>query len=135
MADIAFLLIIFFMVTSVFAATKGLEMSLPTDEPPAADRPPEEAIFIHVRPDGVLVDCRPMRTDEIRAYIDPVLARNPNKPVILYTESEAAYRDMVQVYDVLVDGHRPPNIFLPTRSDIEAYAAMFGENPLATACR
>ena len=32
MADIAFLLIIFFMVTSVFSATKGLDFTLPKEE-------------------------------------------------------------------------------------------------------
>ena len=32
MADIAFLLIIFFMVTAVFSATKGLDFALPKEE-------------------------------------------------------------------------------------------------------
>ena len=60
MADIAFLLIIFFMVT---------------------------AVFIHVREDRVLVDCREMRPSEILSYLEPKLTRNPGKPVILYTAS------------------------------------------------
>ena len=44
MADIAFLLIIFFMVTAVFAATKGLEFKLPKEEEdaPVAEEGDEE---------------------------------------------------------------------------------------------
>ncbi len=65
MADIAFLLIIFFMVTAVFASTKGLEFKLPQDE---EDAPPEseDAVFIKIAPDSsVTVDCKPMELDEI----------------------------------------------------------------------
>jgi biopolymer transport protein ExbD len=140
MADIAFLLIIFFMVTSVFSATKGLELKLPTDE--RKNRDPEPAVFIHIRPDRVLVDCRPMQPDEILPYLEPKLLRNPNKPVILYTDSDAEYRRMVSVYDVLVeteagDSARPfevKNIFIPTRSEIDEYMKLFGSNPLEIAC-
>jgi biopolymer transport protein ExbD len=141
MADIAFLLVIFFMVTSVFAATKGLELKLPNEDPPP-DPEPEDAVFIRVRADAVLVDCRPMRESEIRAYLEPVLARNPDKPVILYAEPDARYGDMVAVYDALVadtngpdgDSVRVKNVFIPTRRDIERYIEQFGGNPLQSAC-
>ena len=60
MADIAFLLIIFFMVTAVFSATKGLEFKLPKDD----DKSPpeeEEAVFVKVEADGSFtVDCKTM---------------------------------------------------------------------------
>ena len=36
MADIAFLLIVYFMVTTTFAATRGLDFSLPPED----DTPP-----------------------------------------------------------------------------------------------
>ena len=86
MADIAFLLIIFFMVTAVFSATKGLELGLPQDDR-SRDSDTESAVFIHVREDRVLVDCREMRPSEILSYLEPKLTRNPGKPVILYTAS------------------------------------------------
>ena len=58
MADIAFLLIVFFMVTTVFSATKGLDFKLPKEE---EDQQLEtetiEAAFVKVFPGGaVLVD-------------------------------------------------------------------------------
>jgi biopolymer transport protein ExbD len=139
MADIAFLLIIFFMVTTVFSATKGLELKLPDEK---EDPEPEPAVLIHVRSDGVSVDCEPMELDAILPYLEPRLTRNPNKPVILYTDSQAAYRDMVAVYDLLASaktegspwGFSVSNISVPTRRDIEGYVQRFGMNPLETSC-
>lgn len=143
MADIAFLLIIFFMVTSVFSATKGLEFMLPTDENAPQERETEDAVFIHVQTERILVDCREMGVDEILPYLEPKLLRDPNKPVILYTDPEAEYQRMINVYDALAgsgtDGSgysfSVTDISVPTRSDIQAYIETFGENPFEAACR
>ena len=142
MADIAFLLIIFFMVTSVFSATKGLEMLLPAEEKEAEGQKPDEAVFIHVLPGEVLVDCRAMEVDQILPYLEPKLTRNPNKPVILYTHPDAEYGRMIEVFDLLAgtgDGGNDSafavkNLFDPTKTDIENYIETFGVNPLETAC-
>ena len=49
-----------------------------------------------------LVDCKPMELDEILPYLEPKLLRNPEKPVILYTDAVSApYQAMISVYDVL----------------------------------
>ena len=143
MADIAFLLIIFFMVTSVFSATKGLEFTLPSDDDVPPDKVPEEAVFIHVQPERILVDCREMGIDEILSYLEPKLLRDPNKRVILYTDSDAEYQRMIQVYDALAGAGSETSrhsfsvvdISVPTRSDIDDYVALFGENPFEVACR
>ena len=141
MADIAFLLIIFFMVTTVFSATKGLELSLPTqkDDKPAEA---EEAVFLHVYPDRVLVDCKPMDVEGILDYLEPILTVNATKPVILYTDPEAKYQDMIRVYDQLAvargqDNPRPfeiKNISIPTQSEVQEYIQLFGTNPFEAQC-
>ena len=139
MADIAFLLIIFFMVTAVFSATKGLEFKLPQDE---QNQPPEEeeATFIKVEADSrVLVDCNPMGLDEILDYLEPRLARNPEKPVILYTDAYAPYQAMISVYDVLggaekTRGFKVKNISVPTQSEVAEYIELFGFNPFESQC-
>jgi biopolymer transport protein ExbD len=140
MADIAFLLIIFFMVTAVFSATKGLEFKLPKDD----NKPPEqeEAVFIKVGADeSVLVDCKPMELNEILPYLEPKLLRNPEKPVILYTDASAPYTAMIAVYDVLgsakVDndwGFKVKNISVPTQSEVQDYIQLFGSNPFESQC-
>jgi len=142
MADIAFLLIIFFMVTSVFSATKGLELALPTDDNSPPDPTPDPAVFIHVQADRVVVDCREMGVDEILPYLEPKLLRNPNKTVILYTDPDAVYQRMISVYDALAGAgvenspysFKVTNISVPTRRDIEEYVGLFGVNPFEVAC-
>jgi biopolymer transport protein ExbD len=148
MADIAFLLIIFFMVTAVFSATKGLDFKLPKDE--QQDAVGEEAVFIKVFASGdVQVDCKPMEIKDILDYLKPKLSRNPEKPVILYTDPYASYQSMVSVYDTLgaagkkndegpvnqfADYPKVKNISVPTQSEVESYIALFGSNPFESTC-
>ena len=141
MSDIAFLLIIFFMVTAVFSVTKGLAMRLPEADPgPRPD--PAPSVFVEVRPDGVRVDCQIMGTSEILPYLEPILTANPGKPVILHTAGEASYSQMIEVYDLLAgtraEGSPWPfvvnDIFVPTRRDLADYAATFGTSPFDRAC-
>jgi biopolymer transport protein ExbD len=140
MADIAFLLIIFFMVTTVFSATKGLEFKLPKDDdstPPES----EEAVFIKVYPDSsITVDCKPMRPEQILDYLEPKLTRNPEKPVILYTDADAPYSGMIAVYDALAlandtRGFKVKNISVPTQSEVQDYIELFGVNPFEQTCQ
>jgi biopolymer transport protein ExbD len=140
MADIAFLLIIFFMVTAVFSATKGLEFKLPQDD---ENQPPEkeEAVFIKVSPDSsILVDCQPMEPGEILGYLEPKLLRNPEKPVILYTDAFAPYQAMITVYDELgsakeeTHGFKVKNVSVPTQTEVNEYIELFGMNPFETQC-
>jgi len=139
MADIAFLLIIFFMVTAVFSATKGLEFKLPKQEQ-QQESESEEATFIKVATDGsVTVDCRPMDPSEILDYLEPKLARNPEKPVILYTDPYAQYQAMISVYDVLGSaeqerGFKVKNISVPTQTEVAEYIELFGFNPFESQC-
>jgi biopolymer transport protein ExbD len=142
MADIAFLLIIFFMVTTVFSATKGLELTLPTDEDDSKPAEEEEAVFIHVYDEYITVDCEQMEVDGILPYLEPILTVNATKPVILYTDAEAEYADMVRVYDVLAETKiedspwpfKVKNISIPTQSEVQEYIGLFGANPFETHC-
>jgi biopolymer transport protein ExbD len=147
MADIAFLLIIFFMVTAVFSATKGLDFKLPKDDNNA---PPdtEDAVFIKVSTDGsIQVDCKPMDVSEIMDYLEPKLERNPEKPVILYTDPYAPYQAMINVYDVIgaagkaeienniwVNYPEVKNISVPTQTEVQEYINLFGFNPFESQC-
>ncbi|NIM00633.1 MAG: hypothetical protein GTO30_22480 [Acidobacteria bacterium] len=152
MADIAFLLIIFFMVTAVFSATKGLEFKLPSNEEDNRQAEQEEAVFIKVAADGsILVDCKPMEIADVLDYLAPKLQRDAQKPVILYTDPFAPYQAMISVYDVLIVPERtdrqlagdglPPqfgwkvaNISVPTQTEIQDYIGIFGYNPFEAQC-
>jgi biopolymer transport protein ExbD len=127
MADIAFLLIIYFMVTTTFAATRGLDFSLPQEEdtPPMVEK--EEAVLIEIQSGGALVvDQKPMQLGEILEYLKPKLERNPRKPVIIRPQPDAAYGDMVDVFDELRQaedkiGLVVQNISIPTQREIDMF--------------
>lgn len=126
MADITFLLIIFFMVTNTFAATRGLDFALPKEDknPPQIEK--EEAVLIAIHPGvSIDVDGKPMRLEQIIDYLKPKLERNQTKPVIIRPDAEAAYGDMVKVYDVLRgakdQGLEIKNISIPTQREIDQF--------------
>ncbi|MEM9556188.1 MAG: biopolymer transporter ExbD [Acidobacteriota bacterium] len=128
MADIAFLLIIFFMLTTTFAASRGLDYQLPDDSLDAVDIVPEESVLIEVLPGGALeVDGRPAAIEGLIDMLRPKLTRNPAKPVILQPRPDAEYGSMVAVFDTLRQGHdrlgldEPIRIALPTQREIEAF--------------
>jgi len=101
MADISFLLIIYFMITSAFSATRGLDFALPeeTDTPEIKQ---EDSIEVHVLPGGSIeVDKDPMPIDGLLPYILDKLQQNPDKPVILRTDPDATYGDMISIFDRL----------------------------------
>ncbi len=127
MADIAFLLIIFFMITVTFSTTQGLDLALPEDkEAPRVD--PVESVLVEVLPGGELrVDRRPMTLAGLLPYLAPKLERNPLKPVILQPHPQASYGAMIGVYDELRQGREKLGlredirIALPTRRETEKW--------------
>ena len=127
-ADIAFLLIIYFMVTTTFAATRGLDFSLPKDDQdntPLVDK--EESVLIEIQPGGTLVvDGKPMRLEAILEYLKPKLERNPRKPVIIRPNQDAQYGYMVDVFDELRQakdriGIEVKNVSIPTQREINMF--------------
>ena len=105
------------MVTSVFSVTRGLEFQLPRNEPNNTDQNPEEAVHIKIEPSGstcaFVVDGEVMGLADINIYLQPKLARNPNKFVIIDPVPTAPYKCMVDAFDELKQGD-VKNISIPT---------------------
>ena len=127
MADIAFLLIIYFMVTTTFTATRGLDFALPQedDTPPMIEK--EESVLIEIQPGGqYVVDAKPMQLDEILNYLKPKLERNPLKPVIIRPNENSEYGYMVNVFDEIRQakdkiGLEVKNVSGPTEREIQMF--------------
>jgi biopolymer transport protein ExbD len=121
MADVAFLLIIFFLVTSLYSVTRGIQFSLPKHDEAALTAEPEAATLIEIASDGSLtIDNRPMRLEDIQGYVAPRLERNPERSVILQTAMEAPYEAMTDVFDELRQvGVR--NLVIPTSAELDMY--------------
>ena len=136
MADIAFLLIIYFMVTTVFSATKGMQFELPKEQEETTAKQ-EESIYIEVMTSGAMrVDGRPMEIDQLLNYVVPKLKINQRKPVIIHPEPTTPYSAMIMVYDELMaskakTGFQINTVVIPTQREIQEYIDLFGYNPFA----
>lgn len=123
MADIAFLLIIFFMLTAVFNTTQGLEFAFPKDDPTRTDVEPQEAIHIKIIGiDQFIVDKTPMTPEQMAGYIQGKMAQVPDKPVIIQTLPVVPYYVMIDVFDLLKQ-LEVQNISIPTQSEVARWQA------------
>ena len=121
MADIAFLLIIFFMLTAVFTSNRGLQFAFPKEDPTRLDVQPEEAVHIKITGEQqYLVDKTPMSLDSLAGYVEAKMGQNPSKPVIIQTQGHVPYRVMIEVFDVLRQ-LEVKNISVPTESEVERW--------------
>ncbi len=107
MADIAFLLLIFFLITTVFPKDKGLAIVLP-EEGEEQEISPRNILHILIQPSGI-VDLRRGESEQVQ-QVSPgdlesiwrqEVAQNPNLIAGVKTHPEAAYRHMVDVLDAL----------------------------------
>lgn len=130
-ADVTFLLIIYFMVTATFSATKGLDFAVPKEKQTDIIET-EEAVDVHILPGGVfIIDKQNMPLERLLDYIKPKLTRDPNKPVIIRCDPEAEYKYLVDTFDELrlapkKIGIEIKNISIPTQREMEVLNATMG---------
>lgn len=108
MADIAFLLLIFFLTTTVFEEEKGLPIVLP--EASAMEQAVSQRNIIHflVQEDGAVVIRRGesqaeqiVSYSEIEGIMRQEIANNPSIIAAVKTDPNAPYRHMINVLDEL----------------------------------
>ncbi len=107
MADIAFLLLIFFLVTTTFPKDKGLPVVLPQkgEEVQVSQK---NILHIIIRPDGIVevkrgesTQVQQVRADDIEAIWRQDVAQNPNLIAAVKTHPDAPHRFMIDVLDAL----------------------------------
>lgn len=116
MADIAFLLLTFFLVTTTIANDKGLQLLLPPPPDPnqAEMKFQQHNLFtIQVNSsDALLVEGEPLEDittlqDNIKTFIlnngvDPELSDNPEKAIVTYkTDRGTSHRKFIEVLDII----------------------------------
>ena len=126
MADVAFLLIIFFLVVAIYSVTRGIQFSLPRHDEAALTAEPEAAVLIEIAPTASLVvDRQPMALEGLAGYLQPKLRANPGKSVIIRTSLDAPYAAMTDVFDELRQvGVR--NVVIPTQAELGLYGLQGG---------
>jgi biopolymer transport protein ExbD len=108
MADIAFLLLIFFLVTTVFEEEKGLPIVLPEEQAETVEVSQKNIIHFLVQPDGSVIVRRGesqaeqvVAFSEIEGIMRQEIASNPNIIAAVKTDPDAPYRHMINVLDEL----------------------------------
>lgn len=107
LADIAFLLLFFFLTTTHFDEELGLRVVLPEAGPEAeVDVPPGNLMFFQIQPDGSVQirrgesqSVQPATARQVEGIMRQALAANPNIIGVIQTSSQARYEDMINVLD------------------------------------
>ncbi|HUF13038.1 MAG TPA: biopolymer transporter ExbD [Longimicrobiales bacterium] len=107
MADIAFLLLVFFLVTTVFEEEKGLPIVLP-EQGEEIEVSQKNVLHILIQPDGLVnikrgesPQIQTVRYSEVSTIWRLEVSQNPNLIAAVKTAPTAPYRHMVNVLDEL----------------------------------
>ncbi|PKH00752.1 biopolymer transporter ExbD [Paraglaciecola sp. MB-3u-78] len=98
MLDIVFIMLIFFIVTTVFVKEAGVNVNKPKGD--LAVMPKNANIFIAVTEDGkVWIDKSEVDVDLVRANLERLMAEQPSDVIIIQADKEAEHGLVVEVMD------------------------------------
>ena len=101
MADIAFLLLVFFLVTTTISMDKGISLVLPS-EGNELEVNRKNIVNILMNESGkVLLDDKPAKVNTIKGIVEKKLSSNPNLIFSVQTHPRTKYQDYLKVLDQL----------------------------------
>ncbi len=110
MVDIAFLLLIFFMVTTVFRLPQAMELNLPPKDA-LVDVAESNVLMLYVYDDGKMVyrigtdgPLEPVPFAGMRTMIKDILKQNDKLITLVKFDGDAPYHWMVDVIDEFIVG-------------------------------
>ena len=105
MVDVAMLLLIFFMVTTVFRNPQAMELNLPPSD--KIDVPESNVLTLAVRDDGNMYQrvgrnpWQPIRISEVTPAIENLVAQRPQIIALIKVSAAAPYHHVVDIMDEL----------------------------------
>ena len=110
MVDVAFLLLIFFMVTTVFRQPLAMEINMP--EPGAEVKVPEANVMtVYIDENDTLYarlgtgEILPVGWGDLDSAFRTGVEANPNLIILVKIHRQARYNDMVEMMDTLEAAH------------------------------
>ena len=98
MLDIVFIMLIFFIVTTVFVKQAGIDVNKP--EGVMAKKFKNANIFIAVTEDGVVwIDRRKISLEEVRPTVEKLLLEQPTEAVFIQADVKAKHGVVIEIMD------------------------------------
>lgn len=98
MLDVVFIMLIFFIVTSVFVREPGVEVVRP--EAATAFAPDAASIFIAITPNNeIWIDGSPVEIPALRGEIERLQSQNPEGGIVVQADQNARNRLLLNVMD------------------------------------
>ena len=101
MADIAFLLLVFFLVTTTISMDKGISLVLPSEGNELEVNRKNIVNILMNEAGKVLLDDHPIKVRDIREIVERKIAANPNLIFSVQTHPRTKYQDYLRILDQL----------------------------------
>ena len=103
MSDINFLLLIFFLVTTMFAVEKGLPMALPGEKSNTVKLKKDNVVVLQAYANGSIVvrGSGPLRIEDLKLFVENKILQNPKVVIVIETHPDADYGLMIDILDEL----------------------------------
>ena len=107
MSDIAFLLLVFFLVTTTISLDKGISLVLPADGNELEVNRKNIVNILMNESGKVLLDDKPTRVMDIKNIVERKIAGNPNLIFSVQTHPRTKYQDYLPILDQLKEAKAP----------------------------
>lgn len=98
MLDVVFIMLIFFIVTSTFIKTTGIEVNTPTAD--STEQQPRGNILIAVNPEGeIWIDREQVDIRAVRAAVERMRVDQPDSTVVVQADQDARSGLVIRVMD------------------------------------
>lgn len=103
MSDINFLLLIFFLVSTMFAVEKGLPMALPGQQSKSVKLKKDNVVVLQAYANGSIVirGTGPIGVKDIQLFVENKLIQNDKTVIVIETHPDADYGIMIDILDEL----------------------------------
>jgi len=99
MVDVVFLLLIFFMISTTFVETPGIEVKLPESSSKVTEKAPEEVKVVLSKDGAIFLDEKQLSLPQLQARLGGYGEAARKMTFVLLADKEARHGDVVELMD------------------------------------